>query len=349
MSEEKTRLVVRRVYSVRELHLDKAFEQRIDDVDTAWGFPTDEEVVRGFDKATVFCTGSCSRPINSRMRESLAVLAAGRLPPGSAEWVTLGFGTKVAGSELGKIIPPLSILPASIRSALGDAGSKIAQAVRRAVELVRWRSGSDGQYQPLSAIVNQDRWSTDGVNWHQLPTDTYAVSETDSWKELGDAVVGDLRDLADGKWTEPVGHSLWREAWKLRNLAPRSALVIGVASAEVAFKELVSDLVPDAGWIVQNAPSPPLVKMLSEYLPSLPARNKFDEKVLPPSKSTLDVLKKAVAQRNKATHVGQTVKTDSVEQTLLSIRSILWLLDYYRGHRWALSHMEVMPDGCRAD
>ncbi len=96
-----------------------------------------------------------------------------------------------------------------------------------------------------------------------------------------------------------------------------------------------------------NVPSPPLVKMLQEYLPQLPVRCKIQGKVLPPPDEILNTLRKAVTLRNRVAHAsGMALKYDTVEEILLAVRDVLWLLDYYRGMKWAYDHARLV---CRPD
>src|SRR5205823_10386536 len=53
-----------------------------------------------------------------------------------------------------------------------------------------------------------------------------------------------------------------REAFRASG---RSALVIGGAAVEVATKECVSALAPDADWLVLELQTPPVPRMLREY------------------------------------------------------------------------------------
>jgi hypothetical protein len=150
-----------------------------------------------------------------------------------------------------------------------------------------------------------------------------------------------LANLLESGEEEPLCHELFREAWGLRSSAPRSALLIGVSALEIGFKELVAKLVPDCEWLVENAPSPPVVRMLEEYLPKLPTRLKIKDKTLSPPKTILDELRKVIQARNKVTHTGggDSMRGSRLKEALLAIEDVLWQLDYYSGHDWALKHM----------
>jgi hypothetical protein len=140
--------------------------------------------------------------------------------------------------------------------------------------------------------------------------------------------------------SEPLGHALLREAWHQRGNNPRSAIIIGIAAAEVGVKECVVDLVPKAQWLVEKAPAPPLVGMLREYLPLLPVRRRIRDGVPPPPDSILNTLRKGVQLRNRVAHAGASPPgSDTVEEVLEAVRDVLWLLDYYCGFEWALNNL----------
>jgi hypothetical protein len=52
----------------------------------------------------------------------------------------------------------------------------------------------------------------------------------------------------------------------------------------------------------------------------------------------LDSIKKGVNIRNQVAHAGNVdPSVDDVEEILIGISDVLWLLDYYSGHEWALA------------
>lgn len=155
-----------------------------------------------------------------------------------------------------------------------------------------------------------------------------------------DLVVSDVRrvdieTLLEANEDEPLYQSLLREAESLLENNPRSAVAIGATAAEAAVKALVSKLAPQTSWLVQNLPSPPIFKILDEYLPLL----------LPPEAPRFDVgliknLKTAVLLRNELIH-GAKAKLESAEVTsaLATFRDIAWLCDYFSGTGWAANRV----------
>ena len=97
-------------------------------------------------------------------------------------------------------------------------------------------------------------------------------------KSLKDVPPEEIVRMVESGDQEPVAHQLLREAWELRSSNPRSALAIGIAAAEIGVKDLIASLVPNAQWLVMEMPSPPVVKILREYLPMLPVRGRFKDK-----------------------------------------------------------------------
>jgi hypothetical protein len=98
--------------------------------------------------------------------------------------------------------------------------------------------------------------------------------------------------------------------------------------------------VPGAEWLANNVPSPPLHKMLSEYLPQMPVKLKVQGRVLRPPTRVLTTLKKGVYARNTTIHIGsEPPQPDQLKELLLSVRDLLYLLDYYCGNHWAADNI----------
>ncbi len=209
------------------------------------------------------------------------------------------------------------------------------------VTLFRWRQGiADGPPDPCHTLG--ERYSEDGKDWHE-------VSVVRSIKlRFGLAgpsnpeydVCKQVVELATAGTEEPLGRQLFREAWSQKSSRPRSALVIGVAAAEVGFKKLVGSLVPQAQWLVDEVQTPSLSRMLSKFLPTLPVKAKFEGKSIRLPKSLRSQLEKAVEHRNKLVHAGEPPpKWDELEEMLRAVNDFLWICDVYQGHLWAAKHI----------
>lgn len=237
-----------------------------------------------------------------------------------------------------KRLLPLSYLPESAQSLVNQVVQELDAAIRRTVKLVRCRWALPAPHNPFS--YRRSDYSIDGTVWHTLPTNFSISMEGISSFALAEKQRDLLTELLSSNAEEPLAHELLREAADLRHIAPRSALLIGVSALEVGFKALVADLVPNAGWLVEEAPTPPVVRMLKLYLPKLPVRLSIGGRVLSPPTPILDELEKAIHARNKVTHAGgEPLAGESLVRKLRAVEDVLWLLDYYAGREWALRHL----------
>lgn len=209
-----------------------------------------------------------------------------------------------------------------------------------AVMIFRWRKGIvDGPPDPCHTLG--ERYSEDGKVWREVSL-VRSIKlafgpgprnpEVDTCKQV--------IELAEAGTEEPLGRQLFREAWSQRKSRPRSALVIGVAAAEVGFKKLVGSLVPQAQWLVDEVQTPSLSKMLSMFLPTLPVKARFEGKSIRLPKSLRSQLEKAIERRNKLVHAGEPPpKWDELEEMLRAVNDFLWICDVYQGHLWAAKYI----------
>jgi hypothetical protein len=148
----------------------------------------------------------------------------------------------------------------------------------------------------------------------------------------------EVQRLLDGGLEMPVGHELLAEAEEHAFSSVRSSLVLSLAALEVGFKGLVSKVVPDAAWLVGEMPSPPLEKMLRDYLPLLPKVlevNGGRGNVL--TTTVMDEVRKAVRLRNALVHTGSAkIEGRWLDSWLRLCGDLVYLFDFYQGHPWAL-------------
>lgn len=232
-------------------------------------------------------------------------------------------------------LPSIDEFPEHFKSFLSQVHKELSDSSKIVISALRWRTNKLG---PHNAISTRGMfWSKDKIFWHPAPsslsTRLLAVSST---IRLSCDAKRDIVNLVKKQYQEPVHHELFREAWGQRNDNPRSSLVTGISSLEVAIKSTIGTLIPGASWLAENMPSPPVLRLLNEYLPQLPASNHIGGKVLPPPKETMDLIKKGVTIRNQISHIGGKAPVDdTLDQILEAVRDIMWLLDYYCGHSWA--------------
>jgi len=218
--------------------------------------------------------------------------------------------------------------------------TQLSTNLQRAFALARWRVGGSGLHS--SSPGTKRFWSLDGDTWHEFPLGLGRMNMT---AEIIAKWLPDVRrsyaDLLRDGVTEPIAYNLLLEALGLRFSYPRSALVIGVAALEVGVKQCIADLAPDTDWLLSNLPSPPVVDLLCDYIPTLkPKVNIKGGKMLQPPKAIRRTLRQAVEARNKLVHrSGETLKDLNLDEVLNTIRDVLFLLEFYRGYEWGWQRM----------
>ena len=224
--------------------------------------------------------------------------------------------------------------PAFLNDALAPVEAEIEHVVARVVGLTRWRCNRTGPVDlpPLGFL----EWSLDGVIWKldvRRPTIPSATCGPDL--VLSDVRRADIKGLLDAGEHEPLHQSLFREAVSLLESNPRSALAIGATAAEVAVKAMVSKLSPQTSWLVQNVASPPIAKILDEYLPIL----------LPPGSpriapNLIKNLRVAVLLRNELVHGAQAnIEPLRISSAFGTFQDVVWLCDYFSGMPWAANRV----------
>lgn len=229
--------------------------------------------------------------------------------------------------------------PESFRSLILSMQGKTAKIVEDTIAIFRWRMNLSDTVKVTKP--SRFEWSRDQVRWNIF--NYILFPPTVSIEMIPDPVKipkSDINEILSKSIKEPIYHELFREAWELRINNPRSSTVIGISAAEVAMKECIASLVPGAQWLAEEAPTPPLMAMMKNYLPLLPAKSKFRGEVLAPPKSIRRDIEEGVKLRNKVVHVGrQAPNYVALEKILLSVKDFLWLIDYYRGYTWSLDYM----------
>jgi hypothetical protein len=302
--------------------------------------PTNEEQVTGHVATNAFCTASSAVEPNDRVQDIFMMITVNQIKPADDGWSQSSIGYSLPdGSRIR--IPGLAVFPEHFRSFIMYVENELADWAVRTISVLRWRANELGPHNPIK--TRGLYWSNDGNFWHPAPTDFKMVSEIQGPIESSNQIREEVETIVRSGGSAPLHHDLFREAWEQRYKNPRSALVIGMAAAELSVKHCISTLVPDAEWLATNLPTPPLIRILIEYLPKLPVRFKLEGKINPPPKNVLDTLKKGVTIRNQLSHAGNTNPSiEDVDEILQAVHDLLWLIDFYSGSEWALEYLR--PD-----
>jgi hypothetical protein len=224
---------------------------------------------------------------------------------------------------------------------LDDILSDLRSILKSTIDLFRWRHGlAEG---PTNAGQNVEAfYSGDGDRWLNvsLVRSVHLGVGIAFKKSLRDVPPEEIVRLVELGNQEPVAHQLFREAWELRRPNPRSAIVIGMAAAEIGVKDLIASLVPNSHWLVKEMPSPSIVKILREYLPTLPVRARFTDKTLKPPPELITLIRKGIEFRNGLVHAGAALPDWlELERILRAVNDVLWICELYAGNVWAGSYV----------
>jgi hypothetical protein len=291
-------------------------------------------------KKRFICETVIERRANEKIRAGFERLGEGYysdpeiLEPKRAELERLCAKGEISGYDL-----PYDILPKNLLDYVQEMRNQLGTLSKRTVDTLRWRGGIDGPPNPFSESIAE--WSFDGSRWNELPgrrSIRFRLRRGFDRSERAEALV---QAKVEAEESEPLGHELLREAYAMCNMHPRSAFLLAMTSAETGIKQAIVALQPDTKWLVENAPSPDIVKLLRDYFPQIPPIKSLNGRILFPKKTILEPLKKCVQMRNILAHNGRFDRTaKETEEILDNIHDLLWLLDFYCGHDWALQYLD---------
>lgn len=289
-------------------------------------------------KRSVICETTLRQKANDKIKSIFGEMAEGVYKDSEkADSLISELKSKMDKGEISGYNLPFDILPDRMQDYLNNVSDELHSYASRTYRSLRWYSGLEGSVNPFSN--KKKSWSFDGNDWHHFPS-TYSIELSvkagirDS-EELQETV----KSIVEMGNSEPLANELYLEALSLKNTYPRSALLIAIAAAETGVKQFIVNIHPDTKWIIENMPSPDILKLLREYIPKLPVKNKIQEEIEFP-KTVMKPLKKGIQMRNIVAHGGNcSLTTENLKVTLKSVRQLLWLLDYYSGYDWALKHL----------
>jgi hypothetical protein len=303
----------------------------------------DEDYKKHGESATVFCDSELALEPTQKITKVFTDLVDGQFLDPLRDDFALPTPFQRLTNHHGKkiILPPLFVMPEYFQEFAKAIEAELSSAIKRVVNTLRWFLDKRGAHNPYS--FRKFEWTSDGEHWYSMPNafEISIESYSNSIRLEGqDSQI--VSQLLNEDWLEPVHHSLFRESWSQRHQNPRSAVIMGMSALEVAMKYLIEHLVPHATWLMTTIPSPPLHRILAEYLPMLPLDNKVNAKPVLPSKLMIDRVRKWVVIRNEITHLGRdAIKQTELDELLLTIKDILHIVDFNCGHRWALNHVRA--------
>ncbi len=265
--------------------------------------------------------------------DAFASLEDGRLPrdtPRRDDWPDYISDDGVI--EDGRLIPEL-ILSNKLQAFFNSVHNELTRVTHDVFGVLRWRMAIEGPREP-SLGGEATWWAEKKQQWLPFPSSTSVKLSVRAISPLRPDIQADAQRMLDCQHQEPLAHLLLREARGQQAANPRSAVLIGLSALETGVKQFVSGRVPDASWLVEESQAPPIVRMLTEYLPKL--LDSDGASFRPPEGQVLNTLKKGVRLRNRVAHLGYSdFREDTVEDVLDAVESMLWRLDAAAGFSWA--------------
>lgn len=234
--------------------------------------------------------------------------------------------------------PRRNLCPADIQKLLETAETEMVAETVKFLRLLRWRQGIDA---PAEIVEHYSLyWTTKDKKYPLAPlsnNEFVAQGSTNLRWENEDCI--NLHDLwAKEDIAEPLGHTLVREAKTLAPESPRSAILILTTALETAVKMHISDIAPDTAWLLENVPSPPLFRILRDYIPLVHQQIGNNLDYWDAVKPHIKRVQQLVELRNKVAHTGKIpIEAEPIAGYLELVSDLLYLLDVLAGHDWAKS------------
>jgi len=276
-------------------------------------------------------------------------LAANRYPRDSQPQNTLDGDVATAGRAWERWAD-MPQMPHYFRAFVDQVGGELSREAARGLALLWWRAGE--LRTPLPALGERFFWNLDDGRWLELPTYTRAWMAPYSYPELSNVGRDDIERLASSCGEVPLAYELIREAWALSQTHPRSALIAAMTALEIAIKQFIADRVPDASWLMDNSPAPDVIKLLTDYVPTLdppPGAPMTATRVERIPNELLVLLKKRRNQRNQVAHQPAAynrsrqggppeITSERAKTAVLAVREVLYRLDAADGYQWAAGY-----------
>ncbi|TYB84398.1 hypothetical protein [Oceaniovalibus sp. ACAM 378] len=103
-------------------------------------------------------------------------------------------------------------------------------------------------------------------------------------------------------------------------------------------KQHIGACVPDALWLAENSPTPPLLKILKDYLPKIHDGNESFynwSRIRPLLNKTITSF---TEDRNRLAHRGEKI-AGTLDDYLRLTENLMYAFDVFEGHDWAKDHV----------
>lgn len=234
---------------------------------------------------------------------------------------------------------PYDILPEYFRSYCLGVVSELTSYSSRTYKTIRWIQGIGGSNHPFSKI--EYKWSFDEVEWFDFPSWLSGELNVKGGLYSSPKLIASVTKIVQSGGSEPLSHELLREAYSIKFLNPRSALLIAVSAAEAAIKRCIIFFKPETQWLIENTASPDIITLYRDYIHGILIRGEENQSVSIPQKTILDPLRKIIGMRNKLAHGGTcSINENDLVKKFRVISNLLWVIDLHTGNEWASNHID---------
>jgi hypothetical protein len=234
------------------------------------------------------------------------------------------------------ILVHLEHYPPALQDLCAQARKQLQEALERFIRLIRWKQNIDAPHSIIGEWSPSLYFCVDGPKyivvteprnyWYGRPPRGI------QWSSEHEAAIIDVWSIPNFK--EPLGHELLREAAELCRSAPRSSLIMTSTALEVGVKNHISRVKPDTSWLLEKMPSPPIFRLLGDYLPSIHKANS-SIKDWGALKHLWKTCQKIAEDRNQLVHSGQNPESNTLTGYINAVHDVLYILDVLDGHDWA--------------
>ncbi len=233
---------------------------------------------------------------------------------------------------------PFEAYPESLRNLCERAADELSLIANRFLKLLIWRLELDA---PADFITHHSLYWRVSGEWY------YGVSlkrqEGEFLCPIGviwnDYEQSAMQALWSTEADEPLSHELLREANSLKSSSPRSSLLTLATALEIGIKLHVARRVPEAEWLIQNVPSPPIFQMFRKYLPLLHPSPVAGIESWAMLNDTFKSCQQLFEARNNVAHVGAaSVDSAKLDLYFIAAADLLRIIDVLEGHEWAKSY-----------
>jgi hypothetical protein len=288
------------------------------------------------------CKVTCELPADSHLVEFVQGLESGQYVSVSGAPLRLPVYSK--GIEYinssGHILEGTSIFaehcPLELQEICSQARKRLEEQQERFLRLLRWSQNIDAPHFTFTWEPSLCFCVT-GPEYILVPQVREASQAGRPprgirWSNDKDSAIRNL--WSNLEISEPVAHELLREAVHLYRSAPRSSLIMTSTAIEIGVKDHISRLKPITRWLLEKMPSPPIHKVLRDYLSLIhdghPAIK--DWNALKPLWKTCQ---KIAEDRNVLAHAGINPNNEILIAYISTAHDVLYILDVLEGHTWA--------------